>query len=142
MPSINEQSVVTSDEIMGMLTNWYNAKEQLDMWKTREAELRKAVFEKAFSDPKEGTNTLTLPEGYALKAQHVINRKVDDASFRSLTVKLAELGVDVEKLVKYKPELSKSVYNKLNDKQLALMNECVIATPGTPQLSVTKPKKG
>lgn len=142
MANINEQSAATPQQILDMLTSWYTVKQQLDTLKKQESELRKKVFEAAFSDPKEGTNTLKLPDGYALKAQHVVNRSVDAASFKSLTLKLEEMGVDTETLVKFKPELSKSAYNKLNDEQLLLMNECVIARPGTPQLSITQPKRG
>ena len=144
MASINSQNAggATPHQIISMLTEWYNVKQQLDTLKKQESTLRKQVFEAAFEDPKEGTNTLKLPDGWALKAQHVVNRSVDAASFKSLTLKLEEMGVDTEKLVKFKPELSKSAYNKLTDEQLLLMNECVIARPGTPQLSITQPKRG
>ncbi len=123
------------------LEEWYKVQEELSALKSREILLRNKIFKGLFTDPKEGTNTHTLSDGYAIKGQHVINRSVDVASLTNMREELDKAKVPVESLIKYKPELAVAEYRKLNDEQRAMFDAVLIIKPGTPQLEIVKPKR-
>lgn len=131
----------TLTEIKDKLAKWYDAANSLTVLKAKENTLRQEVFTDAFVDPKEGTNNLSLQDGHKLVATYPFNRKVDAAAFQQLTPQLREMGVDTVSLVKWVPELVKSSYNKLNEEQKKLMDECITCKPGMPGLAVKKDPK-
>lgn len=68
-------------------------------------------------------------------------RKVDKAIFSQILPDLIEAGVDVNEVTETKVELRVAAYRKLTAEQLAIFDECVTTTPGSPQVKIAV-KKG
>lgn len=133
------------------LFEWYKTQEELSRIKAKEGLLRSRLFKHHFPTPNEGTNTIELgpllvaagipDDGRQLKGGHVINRSVDEAALLVLADKFKEEKIDVEKLIKRKPELVKSAYNELTKEQKQLFDQALVVKDGTPSLEVVLPKK-
>jgi hypothetical protein len=136
MVKIPQNQVTQAD-----LSEWYKMAQDLRNLKAKESLLRKKIFESAFPDPKEGTNSYDLADGYVLKGQHVLNRDIDIGALDAMKSKLREQGVNPDNLVKYKPELKKAEYNKLTEEQKKLFDQCLIIKPGSPSLEIVLPAK-
>lgn len=152
MVEINPDPVTPAE-----LAQWYKLREQLAQVKQAEALLRARIYRHYFKDPKEGTNNFPLEDGTGavLKAQRVIDRKVDVATFDALRkvqeeqwgenrVPGATPGVPLlklDELVKWKPEVSITDYRKLTDNERRYFEQCLIIKDGSPQLEVTIPKR-
>lgn len=136
MVEIPQNQVTQAD-----LAEWYKMAQDLRNLKAKESLLRKKIFGSAFPDPKEGTNSYDLPDGYVLKGQHVLNRDIDIGALDALKPKLREEGMNPDNLVKYKPELKKAEYNKLTEEQKKLFDQCLIIKPGSPSLEIVLPAK-
>ena len=123
------------------LQEWYSIQEQLKKLKAREALLRKAIFEHYFPDPKEGTSSTDIGNGWSLKGKHVVNRDIDEAALGVFkNSEKAEL-VAVDSIVRYKPELKLREYKQLTEEQKHLVDNFLIIKPGMPQLTIVEPKK-
>jgi len=118
------------------ISEWYKTSKELAELKQREHFLRMAVFNGFFPEPKEGTNNFPLPDDFVLKGKYNINRNVDKAALTALTPNMREDGVNVDELFEWKPELKKSVYNKLTNEQRNLVDQVLKIKPGSPGLSV------
>lgn len=136
MVNLPENQVTQKD-----LETWYMVQEQLTKLKAQENLLRTKIFKGMFQDPKEGTNSVDLPDGYVLKGKRVINRTVDDAAFRASIEELAKNGIATDQIVKYKPELVTSEYRKLTAEQMNLFDCVLIVKDGMPGLEIVKPKR-
>ncbi len=129
------------------LERWYVMQEQLKKLKDEEVALRRKIFKTFFPTPTEGTNSHSLPDSYLLKADYKIDRKVDEPALNTNTPALRELGVDPDKLVRWKPELAVKEYRKLQGddteagkKRLHLFDQCIIIKPSeTPSLEIVLP---
>lgn len=130
-----------------ILREWYVLKEQLDQIKAREMQLRLAIYRHYFQNPVEGTNTLPLEDGTGavIKGVHKIDRKVDEASLAALRQQINEdpatPRVSLDKLVRWKPELSVSEYRKLTAEEQQFFDQCLIVKEGAPGLEITIPKR-
>jgi hypothetical protein len=124
------------------IAEWYKMKEKLAKLKSAEALLRTKIFKGLFVNPDEGTNTLPLNDGTGaeLKAQHVINRSVDEGALDAMKEVLREKKIPVGKLIRWKPELAVGEYRKLTDEERQLFDQVLIIKPGSPQLDVVVPK--
>jgi hypothetical protein len=148
---------------------WCELKKQLDVLKFQESELRKKLFGALIVNPKEGANEYALPDGYVFKATHVITRTVDQVQMSVLqTTKVRDglhilraagypddqiakmdpdamlftvLGLSVDKLIKFKPELSVAEYRKLTAEQTAVVNMFIDSKPGSPQCKLEPGKE-
>ncbi len=136
MVNIPENQVTQKD-----LEQWYKIHEKLTKLKNEEQLLRTKIFKGMFHDPKEGTNSVDLADGYVLKGKRVINRTVDDAAFKSSIEELAKNGIPTDEIVKYKPELVTSAYRKLTEEQIQLFDTVLIVKDGMPGLEIVKPKR-
>jgi len=142
MTAIPENTVTQED-----LAEWYRLQEQLRTVKAAESMLRAKIFKGMFKDPKEGTNTIPLNQGWVLKAKHVINRDVDQASLTACSQideatqmsRFSSNGIHTEKLIKWKPELVTKEYRLLTDEQRQIFDECLIIKPGSPSLEIVLP---
>lgn len=123
------------------MIEWYKAKEQMDALKEREVALRVKIFRAYFPAPKEGTNSADLPDGYLMKGTHVVNRAIDQAVLTTLSKEFADAHIAVADLVRWKPDLVKSVYNTLTAEQKQLFDQALIVKDGTPQLEIVMPKR-
>ena len=114
--------------------------------------------------PAEGTNKFDLANKYQLKAQRIINRSIDAAALKQLSHTKAELeykvaqgilmtdeevalhktllGVSLDELIKYKPELAVKEYRTLTAEELRVFDDVLVIRDGSPQLEIVKPKRG
>lgn len=153
---------IPKDEVtLNDLYAWYESKKKLAALKASEHLIRMRVFKHFFKSPKEGTNTVELEGGYELKAVQPIDRKIEEKELKALAalkvidcldqlkalnVRIEELdpqaflvnavGINLTKLVVWKPELSISEYRKLTDVQAAIFDRVLIVKDGSPQMDV------
>jgi hypothetical protein len=130
-----------------LVAEWFEAKKKLDYYKEEEINLRKTIFGRYFSEPKEGTNKVPLNDGSGafLIGKYVINRQVDPGSLQALyALERADETVvllPLDRLIKSKPELVVSEYRSLNANQRDFFDRCLIIKPGIPQLEIVVSKK-
>lgn len=135
-------------EFLDLYTKWTTIKEWMAKAKEQEAAYRAALLKLGFDDKltpagflPEGTTKaeIPLPAGGVAKLSVSCSyeRKVLE---ESLQVTLAQIPEAVRPLLfKYKPELTKTVYNGLTDEQKAIVDTTLTIKPGSPQLTVTLP---
>lgn len=125
------------------LNEWWEITQRLEVDKLRETELRKDLFGMAFPDPTEGSvkNKVNLSDGYILQGDYKINRTLDQAVISTLS-KGDNTRPLVDTVIKYNPALILPAWKKLSDVDRALLADMVTEKPGTPALSIVKPKRG
>lgn len=145
MVDINEEVAVTPAD----LVTWFKKKAQLGKLKGEEAMLRSRIFKHYFPSPVEGSRENKVPlndgTGAILQADHVINRTVDEQQLDGLKLAMFQEGsnlpqIDITRLVRWKPELVKSEYNKLTTEEKLVFDRCLVVKPGSPQLEIKIPK--
>jgi hypothetical protein len=145
------------------LADWYLAKEEFSRAQSKERLLRAKIFKHYFPKPEEGTNNVRLPDGAKLTGKYPITRKVDAAlldAVKRLTVgdakdQLTALGVaiptqvdpatplstflnmQVDKLIKYDPDLVIKEYRTLTAEQMYFFDQCMEIKPGSVSLEIT-----
>jgi hypothetical protein len=130
------------------LKEWYALKQQLDEIKNKEIVIRQFIVAGLFPDPKEGTNTYPLNDGTGAvaKATHVLNRAVQVELLEELEKSLAADNnlpkLDLNKLVRWKPEVATKEYRTLTDEERHLFDQVLVIKPGMPGLEIMIPKKG
>lgn len=138
MPANKPKVTITQDEVH----RWYELNKSISVLKTEEMELRKKICSAVFEKPKEGTNSHNLPEGWVMKMQHVVNRKVDEIAVVANKEEFATHGIMLDALVRWKPELKVGDFKKLTPEQQNMMGKVLIITDGSPQLEIVLPKRG
>jgi hypothetical protein len=130
------------------LKEWYTLKQQIDELKNKEVVLRQFIFNGIFPKPEEGINKHDINDGSGavLKATHVINRKVQEDALEDLSDSLQVVDanlpqLDLDKLVKWKPEVSIKEYRALTDEQRNLFDQVLVIKPGMPSLEIVIPKR-
>jgi len=130
------------------LKEWYALKQQLDELKGKEVVLRQFIVAGLFPDPVEGVNTHPLNDGTGAvaKATHVINRSVQVEPLEELRKSLETDNnlpkLDLDKLVRWKPEVATKEYRTLTDEERHLFDQALVIKPGMPGLEIMIPKKG
>jgi hypothetical protein len=130
------------------LREWYELKKQMEEMKNKEIVLRQFIFAGLFPSPEEGTNSHPLNDGTGavLKAVHTINRAVQIDLLQELA-KSQSLPdhnlpkLELEKLVKWKPEVAIKEYRTLTDEQRNLFDQVLVIKPGMPGLDIVIPKR-
>jgi hypothetical protein len=136
------------------LSEWYTVSEQLKELKKKERALRKEIFNDVFPSPDEGINTLNIddnyvPEGsyksnigycYALKGVYKYTRSVVEKNIPDVKKHFPPERLNA--LIKYRPSLVLSEYNKLNKKQKLVFDHCLVVKPATPSLKIEEVKRG
>ena len=136
-----EAAKTLSPAYLGLLDAWEKSAQNLAIAKSQEISLRNAVYQFSFENPKEGTNSKPLHQGWLLKAKLPIDRKVDEAQISSVCELLAEVGGSLDAVVRFEPKLNVAVYKALPENQREIVDLMVTAKPGTPQLEIVLPKK-
>lgn len=136
-PIVDPAATVTQEDI----TKWYDLSKQLEIVKTAEMDLRKKIFKGLFTAPTEGVNKLDLSDGYVLKGDHKINRKVEEALLSTMSPAMREQGINPDALVKWKPELIVAEYRKLTKEERTLFDQVLTITDGSPALEIVLPKR-
>lgn len=138
LPEMN----LTEEQKYELLYNWYSKKEELAKVQAQERALRQSVVSVFFPDGlNENTNKIKLDTGDDPVVTQPYTRKVDKAIFSQILPDLIEAGVDVNEVTETKVELRVAAYRKLTAEQLAIFDECVTTTPGSPQVKIAV-KKG
>lgn len=135
----NEAANLT-DNFISELARLEALNQQIAMLKEQETALRKELFEACFENPVEGTNTFKLHNGYVVKFTHKINRTLDSAALSTVREMLTEKNVNLDDLIRMKPELSVSAYKKLPEDSRKIMDLAITAKPGTPSYEIVLPK--
>jgi hypothetical protein len=126
---------------MQILAEWQDAKRKLAYYKDVEGTHRRTLFAGTFPEPREGTQSFKLANGFTIKGQYKIGRKLDEAALPATLATLREAGVaNTDALVAYKPSLVKREWNTLSPENKLLFSPAVIATPGMPGLDLEPPK--
>jgi len=133
-----------------LLLSWKEAKQQLETAKNAEMALRKMIVEDSglFDATKEkGTQRVNLGEGWQIKVEKKINwttkaeledgRHIDDA-LELIEASAGKLAAD--ELVKFKPEVKMSIYNKLTPEQKEIIDPFLTSSPASPSLELIPPK--
>jgi hypothetical protein len=137
MVQIPEQQQLTPEQAFEQLQVWYGLQQQLANLRNTEFVQRGRMASFYFTDPNEGTNRIDLGGGFDLKLDYKINRNVDEAALLTVTAEQAKaLALPMDKLFKWKPELSVTEYRKLNDKQREFVDSLLDIKPGSPSLSI------
>lgn len=133
-----------SEADLGLVEAWNRAKENVSIIAKplveKEMVLRRAVAVAAFADPKEGTNKVDLPNNWQLKLTHPIDRRVLEAELDINIEQLKAAGINVDEVVRWKPELNTKAYRELTDEQRKLLDTVLNIKPGTPSLELVPPK--
>jgi hypothetical protein len=126
------------------LLEWQEAAKTLEAAKVDEMDKRLKAFGLCFLNPKEGTNTLTLGNGYELKAEYKFNYNLDKEKVDEALDKIEKTGNEgafiAERLVTWSPNLSITEYRKLDKQYADLINPALTIKPGTPSLKIVPPK--
>lgn len=136
MVEIPENEVTQAD-----LAEWYKMQEELKKLRSKEMLLRQKIFKFFFPDPKEGTNSHNMADGYVLKGKYGLNRDIDPGAFQVLRDTFEGAGIRPDSLVQYKPFLVKREYNTLTEEQRRLFDQALIVKPGSPSLEIVLPKR-
>jgi hypothetical protein len=147
MPDLTDLTVPTVADIAKL----YLMQEELTKLKAAEAMLRKRIFDHFFPKPVEGSAENKYPlndgTGAVLQADYKINRTVLEAELDAYKTASKDPAsnlpkLPLNKLIKYKPELAKSEYNKLTEEERQACDTFLNVKPGMPELKVVIPKRG
>lgn len=144
--------VVPPPDLTDLITQWYNAKQQLDKVKDEEHALRQQIVSAAFDCSKlEGTDTVDIGYGCSLKLSRELayNATNENGEITALGNALIAAQVPVEKvneLIRWQPDIAKKVYRELqplaegNPVVKEAFAKAITLKPGMPQLSLITPK--
>lgn len=122
------------------LAQWFTLKKRIEADKKSETLLRTKIFRFFFPTPKEGSNKAfndeLLGANFRITATLPVTRDIDEGAFDALKPKFAEAGIDLNKLIKYKPEVSIRQYRVLSQEQRALFDQCLVIKDGSPQMKI------
>lgn len=137
-----------------LLQEWQMAKEALEIAKEAELKARNAAVELMADPEKVGkTDNVELGNGYKAKIKIPLrygfiqdsDGKLDKSRIDKALSKIEKDGAAgeliAERLVKWIPALSLTEYNQLSPKHLAIINEVIVTSEGTPTLEIIEPKK-
>lgn len=144
MVEVPENEVTPAD-----LAQWYKMKQELGRLKSAEALLRAKIAKFFFPAPVEGSrNKVPLNDGTGAQLQldHTINRSVEIGSLDALRKEIAVEGyngpkLNLDELVKWKPEVNMSAYRALTDEERLFFERALIVKPGSPSLDINIPKR-
>lgn len=135
---------LTNEQKQKLITDWYDAKQNLDQYKELEKNLREQVIEHVFEGCEPGTNRVDLANGFKLKTVIKETYKVPrDATghYTHVPTLLAKLPDDVARsIIKWTLDISTSAYKTLTEEQKAVVNEFIIITKGSSTLEIEEPK--
>jgi hypothetical protein len=138
-----------------LLVLWQAKKDALAKAKDDEMDLRKYIVSRAFPQAAEGTNTVELGNGYALKAVVKFNYNLADNDTVERTLdKIAKIGNQgafiAERLVSWTPSFKLTEYRNLVEagpvsaeaqEILAAIGEMLVINDAAPTLEIKEPRK-
>lgn len=132
------KAALTPAQVTEKMSKWAESERELARWKAEEMALRQVLFAHFFPKPREGTNTADLAEGWKIKGQYKINRKLDEPA---LPACFAQLPAGVQDAVlKWVPEISMTAYKEQPPEVRSILDTVIISKPGAPSLEFVPPK--
>jgi hypothetical protein len=120
------------------LLAWAEVAELQKKLKALEMTLRTELATHFCPNPKEGTNTVDLGQGWKVKVKHTLNRSVDEAALDAVLAEMPEGSK--EALLKYKPDLKIAAYKALALSDKKVFDQAVTTKPGSPAMELVAPK--
>jgi hypothetical protein len=135
---------------------WEEADSARAAWAAHEKLLREKMVERFSVEPKEdGTESVDLPDGKALKIKRTVRYELDDKTVAGSNSDASPLDIALEKiedtidggkliadrLVKFKPSLSVSEYKQLGDDAKKIIDTAVTIKPGSTSIEIVTPKR-
>lgn len=139
---------LNADAAKALLTQWYEAQQQLEAAKDREAELRKQIGESMLWDHHKvkGVQRHPLGNGYNLKLDKrenvsVANKEHEAAQAVAQLRTLGAVEADrANRLFSFSARLSETVYKELTDAEKAIVDPIITRKPAAPSLKLEEPK--
>lgn len=127
------------------LATWYTTKQQLDALKEQERVMRDEIVSAlATSDKLEGTENIDIGNGYKLKVVKKLNYSLDKQKLDDVLIHIEDNFENgkflVERLVKYKPEMSTAEYKKLPQEVKVIFDAVVTTKEAAPSIDIVAPK--
>jgi hypothetical protein len=129
-------AALTPETAFEMLRRWYLMSQQLTALRASEMLTRKEIGAFYFPAPREGTNTLPLGDGFALKFVAGYTRTPDTAAVLATEETMRAAGIDFDALFDWKPTLRKRAYDALTPQQRLIVDGTLSITDSTPSLKV------
>lgn len=139
MTLIPENTVTPED-----LTVWNDLQEQLRKIKNAEMLLRQKIWKGLFVAPVEGTNTVSLHDGWELKGVRSVDRKIDLPVLQAMAVEngvFHQAGIRAADYIEWEPKLKIAEYRTLTAEQKLVFDQALIIKDGSPQLKIVLPAK-
>jgi hypothetical protein len=130
--------ILASNDPSVLLLAWHEAKQYLAAIKAREGMLRTAVFQRSFPAAVEGTNETKFPNGYKLKAVYPFSYTWEDSEASQSALENYEEEF-VNKLLRWRPEVSVTGYKALMKKDRDFLAPYFTIKPGSPQMDLLEP---
>lgn len=106
-----------------------------------ERENRAMLIDTFFPGVGYGTNSLDVDDGRTLSVTTGKTYKVDEAMLDAIREKMRDkFGLNVDAVVRWKPELNKAVYDELTEEERAHFDQCLTITDASAQLKIVEPK--
>lgn len=142
MLTLVELSRMSREEVFVL---WHNTLPQVEEAKALiayEQLLRKHVFDNYFHTFHEGTNALDFSDGSRLRGVVQFRREVNREVLINIGQQLRDMGLPVDSIVRWKPELDTTAYKALPEgPALDLLNSAIVTKPGLPALELYTPKR-
>lgn len=138
------------DAQTNLVLQWREAQAALRDLKVKESVLRDAVLKAVFKDETTpgqvlaGTSKVEIGYGYGLKAGFTLTYKIKkaaDDTYNNVVIALGSLPRQIaEKLVRWTPDLSMSVYKTLTPEQRTIIDTVLEIKQGSSSLEMIEPK--
>lgn len=134
------------DDMESYLDGWQTLVKAQALLRVEEMEQRKKLFAFFFPNPKEGTNTVVLPDGRKVKGSFKITRGIDDQQVSLARAEYQLVNnrpVEFDDLLRVKYDLSTTEFRKIQPKPgeepsaaYLAASRMIIAKPGSPSLEI------
>lgn len=118
------------------LQRWQDLKATISKLQGEERALREGLFDGAFPEPKEGTNTMEMPDGRKLKGVFKINRSVNEEALGALKLTPTQMNANFRTT----HSLKITAYKELDVKTRKIIDSVLVSRPGLPTLDVKEAK--
>lgn len=127
-----------SAKLNTLLTEWTAAESAASLATAKEKELRQQIFDLCFPAPVKGSgNQYHLPFDRTLVGDFRTNLSADkEMALAILADKKSNIRPIVEKVIKWKPEVSKAEFSALSDEERNLLGDLITEKPGLPALEI------
>lgn len=130
-----------TDNLKGMVREWYRLKEEVKEKTAQERELRKSVLDAVFGEVSKGTKKADLGNNMELVLS--VGTKIDidkDAFIRHKTVLEKKGLIGEESVIKIEPKVSATAYKYLSEEDKVMFSDVFKHGFNSPQLDVKSKK--